>query len=70
MRDFDRMSKLEMSEIAELGVEDLLKCLHGEYELLGGLRASIGFLTRMGRIWTGAIGINLLINIVEFFIGH
>lgn len=56
MREFDRLSNMEMSEITELGVEDLLKSLHGEYELLGGLRSTVGFLNRIGSLICALMG--------------
>ena len=70
MLEFDRMSKLEMSAVAELGVEDLLKCLHGEYELLGGLRSTVGIIKRFGEIIIVAQGVSLLAHVISTIVNY
>lgn len=43
MKEFDRISALEVNDILALNNEDVLKCLHGLYELHGELNATIKF---------------------------
>lgn len=40
IKEFDRISALEVSSIIALNNEDVLKCLHGLYELHGELNAT------------------------------
>ena len=41
MREFDRVSDMELNEIVKIGNEQILDCLHGMYELKGGLDVTI-----------------------------
>lgn len=48
MREFDRISDLELNEILKIGHEEILNCLHGLYELKGGLEATVRFIKSIG----------------------
>ena len=41
MIEFDRISDMELNEILRIGHEELLVCLHGIYELKGGLDVTV-----------------------------
>jgi hypothetical protein len=43
MKEFSRLSELEVNDILTLNNEDVLKCVHGLYELRGELKATTKF---------------------------
>ena len=53
MREFNRISDMELNEIIKIGHEEILSCLHGLYHLKGGLEVHLSVLKFIGNIIIG-----------------